>query len=751
MGMWRKEVSDTSDSLNILLVAMLDETKSVGNINTQVREIQKKLKKINITLNLDDFKKSFETVFGDIERRTRDINGRRIKFQALDETINKIKGLSTELDNIFRDLQKIGNVKSVSNIFQEDGTIKSFTVQLENSLGKLKEVSSFKVESKLNNNTGELEYGLTRIGNRLTEVRDRTQSAGRAAQESAAQATGAMTRQEIEIDKLNTKLSEYKNQYAGLSQYDAGKVNTLSNEINRLATLNPAMTEYQVLLNSVRYRLETLTQATRGQVSEEERMARALTDKNITIDRLNTSLSTLSGNKYIDSAQLQRVQSMVGRLKEMQEGTTAFRNAAKEASYEVSKLTKQARNISTVTSVFRTLSSLFMIGTPVMATNRVLRDLVQTTNELNHAMADIRIVSGMSHSQVEKLKTGYTELGKSIGATTKEVMDSAVEFVRQGRSISETQELLNASIVGAKLSGTETAEMTEYLTAAVNGYNVAAEKAISVVDKLISVDNNSATSMAELSLAMSRTSKSAQMVGVDIDHLIGYIGTVSSVTRKSAETIGESFKSIFSRYSNIKLGKFVDDGVVASDVRKALGNIGIEIMASEQEFKSFSETIDELTGKWNTLSDAEKASAANAMAGLRQKENFLVLMDEIAMANELTAISMDSNGLAMDRYNLYLESTEGKLNQFRASIEGVYEKTLSSDFVNFFIESGIAAANFAESIGGLTPILLGLGGAFAVYKNVGGAKCCPTNIKYADADIVLVQSTSLGIRFQCAG
>jgi TP901 family phage tail tape measure protein len=56
------------------------------------------------------------------------------------------------------------------------------------------------------------------------------------------------------------------------------------------------------------------------------------------------------------------------------------------------------------------------------------------------------------------------------------------------------------------------------------------------VDKLTKLDNESATSFKELAIAMSKTSASAQGVGVDFDHLSAYVATVSSITRKSAST-----------------------------------------------------------------------------------------------------------------------------------------------------------------------------------------------------------------------
>ena len=97
----------------------------------------------------------------------------------------------------------------------------------------------------------------------------------------------------------------------------------------------------------------------------------------------------------------------------------------------------------------------------------------------------------------------------------------------------------------SKLGNVEAAQATEYLTSVLNGFKLEAEDAMSVVDRLVNLDNQYATSVAEIASAMQRSSNSAQQAGVDFNELASYITVLSSVTRKSAESIGESFKTIF--------------------------------------------------------------------------------------------------------------------------------------------------------------------------------------------------------------
>ena len=168
----------------------------------------------------------------------------------------------------------------------------------------------------------------------------------------------------------------------------------------------------------------------------------------------------------------------------------------------------------------------------------------------------------------------------------------------------------------AKLGAIDAAQSTEYLTAILNGFKLEAGDSVGVVDALIAVDNKAATSAAELSQAISRTANIAAESGVSMNKLIGYIATVSSVTRKSASTIGESFKTIFSRMESVKLGKLIDDtGESLSDVETSLSRIGIKLRSDDTTFRNMGDVLDDIAAKWGQLNDVDRQAIAQSVAG----------------------------------------------------------------------------------------------------------------------------------------
>lgn len=92
----------------------------------------------------------------------------------------------------------------------------------------------------------------------------------------------------------------------------------------------------------------------------------------------------------------------------------------------------------------------------------------------------------------------------------------------------------------SKVGAIESSQATELLTSSLNGYKLEAKDAMSVVDKISAIDLKAATSSEELATALSRTANVANDSNVSFDKLLAMIGTVSSVTRRSASTVRRS-------------------------------------------------------------------------------------------------------------------------------------------------------------------------------------------------------------------
>ena len=317
----------------------------------------------------------------------------------------------------------------------------------------------------------------------------------------------------------------------------------------------------------------------------------------------------------------------------------------------------------------RSISRIFDYGISfrlLYSIPKIFNQINTLTQQLETSLMNLRVVTGYNREEANSLIISYQKLGKELGATTQEVANSANEWLRQGYSAEEAGDLIEASTKLSKLGMISSSEATQYLTSALKGYKLEAESAIDVVDKLTKVDMAAAVSAGDIAEGLSRTATSAQLAGLSIDETIGVLSTIGEVTQKSMQSVGESLKTLLSRYGNVKAGVFSemgldDDGETTeniNDIEKVLSKLGISIRSSNLEMRDINVVLDELAEKWQTLDTVSKNAVATAFAGTRQRENFNVLMENYERAKELTEESAESAGTANEKYEAYADSLE---------------------------------------------------------------------------------------------
>lgn len=354
---------------------------------------------------------------------------------------------------------------------------------------------------------------------------------------------------------------------------------------------------------------------------------------------------------------------------------------------------------------------------------------IQMAKELDKSMVNLRIVTGGTKSETRELVSVYAQLAKQLGVTTQEVVNGATEWLRQGYTVQESQKLVTASVYLSKLGMIESGQATEYLTSVLKGFKLETSEAISVVDKLTKVDLEAATSAGNIAEALSRTSVSAQNAGVDLDRLIGYVTEVLQVTQKSASSVGESFKTIFARYQNVKASAFksmdlseeaaeTTEGI--NDIERVLNKVGIKIRTSSKEFASFDSILAQLAENWIKYSSVEKAAISTAIAGTRQRENFLALMENYNEAMDIAATSAASAGTAEEKYAAYTEGMEASVSGLTAAWEKLIAKLKASEGLKWLVDSAKKLLDLLPHITGLLSQLAGTGfSKFAVPRVIG--------------------------------
>ncbi len=386
-------------------------------------------------------------------------------------------------------------------------------------------------------------------------------------------------------------------------------------------------------------------------------------------------------------------------------------NTAQKRANSFGDTLKRSLNIGSVAAI--TAKGIQLI-------HKAFREATTAVKEFDAAITDVRTVTGASYVEAAKMVREYNQIGKELGATTKEVTDSAVTWLRQGKSPQETSKLIYETTKLAKIGFIDEANAANYLTSTLNGYRLAVDDAANVVDKLAKLDSAAAVTAGGLAEGMSRTAVTADNVGISMDKLLGILTAIGNVNPNLDMTvIGNSVKTILTRMNNIKAGKLElidEDGTVEilSDVETVLNNAGIKLRDSQNEFRNFGDVLDETGAAWDTYSSVQQAAIAKAFAGTRQQENFRVLMNNYQSAIDFANLAANSAGTAEQKFAAYLDSIEAKTKSLQAAFESLAVNNLSTELFGGIIDATTALVEFFDKTNLLKGTLAGLAAAGAI-------------------------------------
>ena len=340
-----------------------------------------------------------------------------------------------------------------------------------------------------------------------------------------------------------------------------------------------------------------------------------------------------------------------------------------------------------------------------------ISDAVNHLKDMDNALNKIRVVSGDTKVEMKGVADEARRMAKDLKTSATEIVKAELIYRQQGDSAELAAKKAEITTKAANVSFNSSAEqMSEYLTAIWNSYQVPEDQLELFVDKIAAIGATTATSMEEIATAMQKVASTANNVGVSYDQLAAVIATVSSTTRQSAESVGTSFKTIFARIEDLKLGKTTEDGVVLGNVSSDLKKMGISIYDTQGELKQLGDVLEEMGAKWQTMSKEEQVALAQTVGGKRQYSMLMALMDNWDMYSETVKEAANAYGTLDEQQSIWAESWEAHVQQVQVSAERVYDSLLKSDSVltamngfSWFLER---IADATDAAGGLGNILL---------------------------------------------
>ena len=333
--------------------------------------------------------------------------------------------------------------------------------------------------------------------------------------------------------------------------------------------------------------------------------------------------------------------------------------------------------------------------------------------DLNRSLTDIGIVTGQSTEQMAAFAEQANKSAQALSVSTTAYTDAALIYYQQGLNDSEVKARTDVTMMLSNVTGQSAEKVSSYMTAIWNNFDDGSQSLEHYADVITALGAATASSSEEIANGMQQFAAVADTVGLSYEYAATALATVVAQTRQSESTVGNSFRTIFSRLQGLKLGDTLDDGTTLNKYSAALASVGVNIKDQNGDLKDMDTILNEIGAKWQQLSKDQQVALAQTVGGVRQYTNLVALFDNWDKFQENLTIANTAEGSLKEQSDRYAEGWEAAQKRVKAAWQAIYQDLISDDFFISMLDGigkvlqGIDA--LIDSLGGLPGVLSSIG------------------------------------------
>lgn len=303
---------------------------------------------------------------------------------------------------------------------------------------------------------------------------------------------------------------------------------------------------------------------------------------------------------------------------------------------------------------------LWSISTSVIfGTIRAFRALFGVITEHDTQMTALRKVYSGAESDIAGIKIQVMDTARAMQTLTSEALKAGIVVARTGRVGSEIADLTRTALIAQNIAEIDAADSVKFLNSAVIQFDLTVRESLRVLDEWNELSNRTPATTLDMAQAASFAGSVFHNLSTEIQFLNAMTATLVEVTAKSGNMIGRAERTMAVYSQRL------------TTVNK-LANIGVRVYDQlNGSYRGLDTILTEVATKWKFLSDSNKAATAQAIAGTRQQQFFIALMENQDLLFDNLIIQWESYGSAIQENDLFLESIAKKFDALKNSIESL--------------------------------------------------------------------------------
>lgn len=710
--------------------------------------------------------------FKQFENLSKELSSIVSEVQSLSKAFGKVddsgaKTLLSSIQNIDKSLSELSqNILNVNkNMSNMGGNTSGAVKQVENITNESKKAASAledvaKAQEKVNGQKTNISSGkkdafpdkdisasVESVTNSIKEennvLEQNTQKVKENTQAKEQNANANLNKYNKRLDSYNGKVDKYQ---ATINRFNDGGW-TSDTYVKNVKAVRDAVKQYATLLDNIKTNQNGI--ATDEDIQNLDKYEKKIKDTINTVTNMSASekgYSQLAGQKEIDkinkilrensamsseakakikaykqelisgnpSVSLEKIHGEIMKIVNAEELAGRAGRSLKDI-FQTSRLHQMVAQVAGMFSFY----DLINLG----------RQFASTVTDINTQITELAKVSEQSSKQIYADFDSYADIAKEVRGTISDTIAATADWSKNGYSIPDAKQLAEISQLYKNVGdGIDIDTANESLISTLKGFQLEADQAEHIVDVFNEVSNNEAISSGGIGEALQRSAASFNAASTSLEKSVSLVTATNSVLQ-NPEKVGNMWRTVSARLRGSEtelkeMGEDTDGLVTSTSKLQALvkGITGFDIMKDKDTYKDIYDIVLGIGEKWQDLSDIDRASLLEALAGKQQSNALAAALSNIDILKKSYEEATNAEGSAREENEEYSKSIQASIDLAQAKLEQLANDTLNSNFLKGAIDAGGKLIDILDSIvksGNAIPaVATAIAAAFS-FKNVG--------------------------------
>lgn len=370
-----------------------------------------------------------------------------------------------------------------------------------------------------------------------------------------------------------------------------------------------------------------------------------------TKDRLDAAGVSTTDLANKDAELTAKIQELTEEQKRAAEGAGEFGNAGVQAIEAVGGAIAAAG----ITEAMKSIADAYM-------------ECVEVAGNFEQAMSAVEAIANSNTSEMAALTAEAKELGATTKFTAQQSANAMEYMAMAGWDAREMLNGMDGVINLAAAAGEDLAQVSDIVTDNLSAFGLKASDTAHFADVLAAAAANSNTNISIMGETFKSSSSVAGALGYSVEDVAVMVGLMANNAVKGSRA-GTALRNIF----NGLLG-----GVTLT--AEAFGELDYSAVNSDGSMKGLMETVKDLRGYFDEMTEAERVNNAMAIAGMRGYNGLLAILNATDEDfQSLYASINDCSGAAERMAKVKLDNLNGDITLANSAMEAL-QSTIGEQF-----------------------------------------------------------------------